>query len=517
MAEPLWTSDEIVAATGGTSSGGGFSANGVSIDTRTLLPGDLFVALAGERDGHGFVAQAMSKGAAGVLASQPVDAPAVVVSDTLKALEKLGVAARDRAQNARRCAVTGSVGKTSVTQAIAAALKLAGPSHNSVLSYNNHIGVPLTLARMPRETQRAVFEIGMNHADEIRPLVKMVRPHVAVVTVVGSAHVENFPDGEAGVARAKAEIFEGLEPGGVAVLNADNQWFALLAEAAGAHGAQVLTFGTGEGCDARLLSFETEGGLSQSPSPLRGGARGGGDSATSADVPLTPPSPCPLPRKGGEGSSLVEGPGAVIVATLHGQTLRFPIAQTGAHWGPNSLATLLAVEALGASIETAIEALGAFAPLAGRGETHALTIGGAAITLIDESYNANPISMRAALATLGAAKASGRKIAVLTDMLEMGEGSPALHAALAEPIAAAGVDQVFLAGTAMRALWDVLPETRRGAWRETAEALAPEVRSAVRNGDVVMAKGSKGSKASLVVQTLLSAADPETRRAGGAR
>jgi UDP-N-acetylmuramoyl-tripeptide--D-alanyl-D-alanine ligase len=509
MAEPLWTSDEIVAATAGTSSGGGFSANGVSIDTRTLQPGDLFVALAGERDGHGFVAQAMGKGASGILASQPVDAPAVMVGDTLKALEQLGIAARDRATNAKRCAVTGSVGKTSVTQAIAGALKLAGPSHNSVLSYNNHIGVPLTLARMPRETERAVFEIGMNHADEIRPLVKMVRPNVAVVTVVGSAHVENFPDGEAGVARAKAEIFEGLEPGGVAVLNADNAWFGLLAEAAGAHGAQVLTFGTGEGCDARLLSFEVQDAITMSPSPFRRGARGGGDSATSADAAQTPPSPCPLPRKGGEGS--------VIVATLHGKALRFPIAQTGAHWGPNSLATLLAVEALGASIETAIEALGAFAPLAGRGETHALTIGGAAITLIDESYNANPISMRAALATLGAAKASGRKIAVLTDMLEMGEGSPALHAALAEPIAAAGVDQVFLAGTAMRALWDVLPETRRGAWFETAEALAPQVLSAVRNGDVVMAKGSKGSKASLVVQTLLSAADPETRRAGGAR
>ena len=213
MAEPLWTSDEIAAATGGASSGGAFSATGVSIDTRTLQPGDLFVALAGERDGHGFVSQAMAKGAAGVLASQPVAAPAVTVADTLKALERLGVAARDRAPNARRCAVTGSVGKTSVTQAIAAALKRAGPSHNSVLSYNNHIGVPLTLARMPRDTQRAVFEIGMNHADEIRPLVKLVRPHVAVVTVVGSAHVENFPDGEAGVARAKAEIFEGLEPG----------------------------------------------------------------------------------------------------------------------------------------------------------------------------------------------------------------------------------------------------------------------------------------------------------------
>jgi len=468
MAEPLWTSDEIAAATGGHATAP-FSATGVSIDTRTLEPGDLFVALAGVRDGHTFVAQAMARGAASVLASEPVDAPAVVVADVFKALEQLGIAARDRAPNARRCAVTGSVGKTSVTQAIAASLKLAGPSHNSVLSYNNHIGVPLTLARMPRKTLRAVFEIGMNHADEIRPLVKMVQPHVAVVTIVGGAHVENFPDGETGVARAKAEIFEGLLPGGVAILNADNEWFDLLAKAATDNDAQILSFGHGEGCAARLMGMEDDGA------------------------------------------------GSVIIATLHGQTLRFPIAQTGAHWGPNSLATLLAVEALGAPVEAALDALAGFAPLAGRGETHALTIDGAAITLVDESYNANPMSMRAALATLGAARAPGRKIAVLTDMLEMGEGSPALHAALAEPIAAAGVDQLFLAGPAMRALWEVLPESRRGAWRETAEALAPEVLAAIRAGDIVMAKGSKGSKASVVVAALLAAdlSNNNKKRAGG--
>jgi UDP-N-acetylmuramoyl-tripeptide--D-alanyl-D-alanine ligase len=469
MAEPLWTSHEIVAATGGTVSGGGFSVNGVSIDTRTLAPGDLFVALAGVRNGHEFVAEAMGKGAAGVLASAPVDAPAVMVGDTLKALERLGAAARDRAPNAKRCAVTGSVGKTSVTQAIAASLKLAGPSHSSVLSYNNHIGVPLTLARMPRATERAVFEIGMNHADEIRPLVKMVRPHVAVVTLVGGAHVENFPDGEAGVARAKAEIFEGLEPGGVAVLNADNRWFELLACAANDNGARVLTFGRAEGCDARLVGLEAEGA------------------------------------------------GATVAATLHGKALRFPIAQAGVHWGLNSLATFLSVEALGAPIEAAIEGLGDFGPLAGRGETHALNIDGATVALIDESYNANPISMRAALATLGAVKAVDRKIAVLTDMLEMGEGALAVHADLAEPIAAAGVDRVFLAGPAMRALWDVLPKPRRGAWRETAEALAPEVLSALRSGDVVMVKGSKGSNASLVVQALLTANSSHPKRAGGAR
>jgi UDP-N-acetylmuramoyl-tripeptide--D-alanyl-D-alanine ligase len=460
MPEALWTAEEIAAATGGDVQHA-FACYGVSIDTRTLEPGDLFVALAGERDGHEFVEGAFSKGAAGVLASKPVEGPSVRVSETLRALEQLGVAARERAPDARRCAVTGSVGKTSVTQAIAAALKLAGPSHNSVLSYNNHIGVPLTLARMPRETRRAVFEIGMNHADEIRPLVKMVRPLVAVVTMVGGAHVENFPDGEIGVARAKAEIFEGLEPGGLAILNADNQWFDLLAEAARANGAEVLSFGAGAGCDARLLSFEAQGS------------------------------------------------GAVIVASVHGQALRFPIAQTGAHWGLNSLATLLAVEALGAPIEVALEALAGFAPLKGRGETHALHIDGKRVTLIDESYNANPISMRSALATLGGYKA-GRKIAVLSDMLEMGEDAPALHAGLAEPIAAAEVERVFLAGPSMRALWDVLPEAKRGAWRATAQDLAPDVRAALASGDVVMAKGSKGSKASHVVDVLLSAHRPES-------
>jgi UDP-N-acetylmuramoyl-tripeptide--D-alanyl-D-alanine ligase len=464
MGEALWTASEIAAATGGRDAIGGspgaFTAHGVSIDTRTLQPGDLFVALGGVRDGHAFIEEAVAKGAAGVLASRPTSAPAVEVKDVFEGLKALGLAARDRAPDARRCAVTGSVGKTSVTQAIAAALKAAGPSHNSVLSYNNHIGVPLTLARMPRQTLRAVFEIGMNHADEIRPLVKMVRPHVAVVTTVGAAHVENFPDGEAGVARAKAEIFEGLEPGGVAILNADDRWFDLLKAAAQAQGAKVTTFGARADADARLVSFEPD-----------------------------------------------EASGAIVVATVDGQTLRFPIAQNGAHWGPNSLATLLAVKALGAPIDVALEALARFAPLAGRGETHRLAVDGGDVLLIDESYNANPISMRAALASLGASLGArqGRRIAVLTDMLEMGEESLAMHAALAEPIAAAGVDLAFLAGPAMRGLWDALPQAVRGAWRETAGDLVPEVRLALRPGDVVMAKGSNGSKASLVVQSLLDA------------
>jgi UDP-N-acetylmuramoyl-tripeptide--D-alanyl-D-alanine ligase len=456
MSEPLWTSEEIVRAVGGRLSGASFEVSGINIDTRALEPGDLFVALAGVRDGHDFLAQAFEKGSAGALVSRPTsDGSCVVVEDdTLRALERLGVASRERASRARRAAVTGSVGKTSVTQAISAAIALAGQAHSSVKSFNNHIGVPLTLARMPRDTRRAVFEIGMNHAGEIEPLSRMVRPHVVVITTVGPVHVENFQDGEVGVARAKAEIFEGLEPGGAAVLNADNPWFEMLAGHARELGATVKSFGQAEGADARLIGFER--------------AEAGG----------------------------------VVVARIRGRTVRFRIAQSGAHWGLNSLATLLALEDLDTSFEVGLEALAAFAPLQGRGAERRIEIGEGAFTLIDESYNANPISMRATLATLGARSVPGRRIAVLTDMLELGPEAPRFHGELAEPIEAAKVDLVFCAGPLMRSLWEGLPASRRGGWAETAEALADEVVDAVRPGDVVMVKGSNGSRASLVVRAL---------------
>lgn len=464
MAEPLWTAEEMIAATGGRLAGGAFAVQGVSIDTRTLEPGDLFVALAGARDGHEFVGQAMAKGAAGVLASQPVDAPAVIVADTLAGLERLGVAARERAPRARRGAVTGSVGKTSVTQAVREGLVRAGRAHSSIKSYNNHIGVPLTLARMPRDTERAVFEIGMNHADEITPLSRMVRPHAVAITTVGPVHVENFPDGERGVALAKAEIFAGIEPGGLAVLNADNAWFELLKAEAGKAGARVASFGAGEGCDAQLLDFHLAGGH------------------------------------------------AVVSARLHGRPLEFPILQTGFHWGPNSMAVLLMLEALDVELDDALAALGAFEPLAGRGAEKTVRIPGGAFTLIDESYNANPVSMAAAFASLGARRTGGRRIVALTDMLELGEGAPGFHAALAEPLAAAGVDLVFCAGPMMKSLWDALPPTRRGGYAETAEALAPQVVQAAEPGDVVMVKGSNGSRAGAVTAALaeLDAVSGET-------
>ncbi len=467
MAEPLWTSEEIVAATGGLMMGRRFEAAGVSFDTRTLKEDDLFVALRGERDGHAYAHDAFAKGAVGALTSQPVDGPHIEVRDTLVGLQQLGFAARRRCP-ARRGAVTGSVGKTSVTQAIKAGLELAGPAHGSVKSFNNQIGVPLTLARMPRATQRAVFEIGMNHAGEIEPLSRLVAPHAVAITTVGPVHIEAFADGEAGVARAKAEIFAGLAPGGVAVLNADDRWFGYLKGEAERHGAQVQAFGSAEGCEARLNGFE----------PVQDGA--------------------------------------VVKAIVRGRPIEFPIAQSGVHWGLNSLCALLMMQALGVEQGLALEALAGFRPLEGRGVRREVQITGGAFVLIDESYNANPISMRAAIATLGARPAAGRRIAVLTDMLELGDAAEALHAELAEPLEAAGVDLVFCAGPLMSSLQGVLAPGRRGGWAETAAELAPEVAAAVRAGDVVMVKGSNGSKAGLIAKALAELGGPSTGEARGA-
>ncbi len=446
MADPLWRSGDIAAVTGGRLEGPPFDVTGVSIDTRSIAPGDLFVALAGARDGHEFVGAARAAGAAGCLVSRHVAEPAVVVEDVFKALEKLGIAARDRSP-ALRCAVTGSVGKTSVTQAIAAGLRLAGPAHSSVKSYNNHIGVPLTLARLPADTERSVFEVGMNHAGEITPLSHMIAPDVVVVTTVGPVHTENFPDGEAGVARAKTEIFAGLKRGGIAVLPADNRWFEALRAAAEKAGARILTFGTGADADARLIAF----------------------------------------RPGGE-----------VEATFAGVPVTFTLRQTADHWGLTSLCVLLTLEAMGVSQALAIQAMSDFEPLEGRGAER--EIGG--FTLIDESYNANPISMASAIRTLGARPAQGRRIVALTDMLELGADAPAFHAAIAEQLKSAGVDLVFCSGPLMKGLWDKLPSTQRGAYAGTAAELAPLVAGALRPGDVVMVKGSNGSQAHLIARAL---------------
>ncbi len=449
MPETLWTSAEIVEATGGAAYGEAFAVTGIGIDSREIAPGDLFVALEADRDGHSYVARALGAGAAGALTRQWVSGDGVTVDDTLDGLRRMAMAAR--ARGAKRAAITGSVGKTTVTQLVLAGLRRAGPAHGSIRSFNNHIGVPLTLARMPKATQRAVFEIGMNHADEISSLTRLVAPHVVAITTVEAAHAENFVDGERGVARAKAEIFQGLTPGGVAVLNADNPWADFLQAEARRAGAVIRVFGKGLDADARLTGF----------TPKAGRAR--------------------------------------VEAMIEGQAVRFTVKQTAAHWGPMSLCALLVMRALDVDMTAAVKAIEAFAPLEGRGAERLVEGLRGTFTVIDESYNASPVSVGAALRALGARK--GRRIAVLTDMLELDEAERR-HAELASEVDASGVDLVFCAGPLMKALWRALPADRQGAWAPDAATLAPEVVAAVREGDLVMVKGSKASKASLVLQAL---------------
>ena len=454
-ARPLWSAAEVAAATGGVLQGDDRPITGLTYNSREIVPGDLFLALKGERDGHQFASGAFASGAAAALVEHLVEGgPCVVVPDTLRGLEALGVAARERAPHVKRGAVTGSVGKTSVTQAIKAGLDLAGPAHGSIKSYNNHIGVPLTLARMPVETQRAVFEIGMNAPGEIAPLSRFVAPHAACVTTVGPVHIEAFADGEAGVAREKAGVFQGLVPGGAAVANGDLAFSDVLCDAARSVGARLLTFGSDAGHDARLLDF----------------------------------------RPDAEGAS--------VAAELFGRRIDYRLGQSGAHWGLNSLCVLLMLDALDVTLDTGLEALAGFQPLAGRGQTRMVTLSDGAFTLIDESYNANPLSMAAGFKTLGARTTSGRRVVVLTDMLELGDQSRDLHEGLAAPIDAAGLDLVHAAGPEMRWLYDALPVSRRGVWRATAAELAAEALMLVAPGDVVMVKGSNGSKASLVAKAL---------------
>jgi len=460
VAEVLWRGDELAAAVGGRATAALPDVSGVTFDTREITGGELFVALRGERDGHAFVGEAFGRGAAAAMVSREVGGagPQIVVDDTLNGLERLGAAARDRS-GAVRCAVTGSVGKTSVTQAILAGLKRAGRAHGAVKSFNNHIGVPTTLARTPRETERAVFEIGMNHAGEIAPLSRLVRPQVAVITTVGPVHVENFPDGETGVAAEKAAIFAGMEPGGTAVLPRDSRWFDDLARAALEAGSErVVGFGEHAQAEARMTGF--------TPSAA----------------------------------------GSQVTAVVAGREVEIALRQSGAHWGPNSLAVLLALEAMGVDRETALAALAAFDPLAGRGAEQTLRLAQGEVRLIDESYNANPLSMAAALKSLGARASGGRKIVALTDMLELGGEAPAFHAVIAEQAEAAGVDLVFCAGIEMKALWDRLARGRRGAWASTAVEIAEPLLATLRDGDVVMVKGSNGSRASVITAALRDAA-----------
>jgi UDP-N-acetylmuramoyl-tripeptide--D-alanyl-D-alanine ligase len=435
--------------------------SGISIDSRTLAKGEAFFAIQGEnRDGHEFVDGALKAGAglAVVARSQRgnfAEAPLLVVPDVLDALRKLAQAARARL-HAKVIAVTGSVGKTGTKEALRLALSADGETHASVASYNNHWGVPLSLARCPESVKYAVFEIGMNHAGEITPLTKLVLPHVAIVTGIEPVHLEYFGSLEK-IADAKAEIFAGVEPGGAAVLNRDNPQFARLAAAAKAAGVErIVSFGEDNKADARLSRLSLQA-----------------DSST-------------------------------VEATILGQPVTYKLGAPGRHLVLNSLAVLAAVALVGADLALAALALNNLRPVSGRGARAVLIVPGGNALLIDESYNANPASMRAAIALLGQAPIGkhGRRIAVLGDMLELGSSADAMHRKLADAIEAAGIDLVFCSGPLMRALWEALPSRARGGYAEMAAGLESAVLGAIRAGDAVMVKGSLGSKMGPLVKAL---------------
>jgi len=443
----LWSTAEAEAATLGHASKG-FAVSGLSIDTRTLKEGDLFVALKGERDGHDFVEAAFAAKAGAALVSRPVNnakGPLLTVADTQRGLEDLARAARARS-NAKIIAVTGSAGKTTTKEMLRLCCNALGQTHASAASYNNHWGVPLSLASLPREAAYGVFEVGMNHAGEIRNLVSFVRPHVAVVTTIAPAHLEFFGCCEA-IADAKSEIFEGLVPGGAALIPSDSPYLDRLA--ARARQAQV----------SRIVRFGSSG-----------------------DARLHSVSP--------------DGDGMRIKADILGCAVDCLVGAPGEHIAMNAVASLAAVALVEGDVLNAAAALKSFTALKGRGARFEAR----GVQVIDESYNANPASMAAALKLLGQAR--GRKLAVLGDMLEMGEGGPALHAALVGPIEAADTDLVFASGPQMKALWDALPRNRRGAYAETSAALAPKLASALRAGDTVLVKGSLGSRMALIVEAL---------------
>lgn len=445
----LWTAGEAAAATGGAPRGR-WEASGVAIDSRTIAAGDLFVAVAGQNhDGHCFVGQALADGAAAAMVSRDCGAgvPSLHVPDTCAGLYALARAARSRS-TARIAAVTGSVGKTGCKELMSRLLSHAGPTEASRGNLNNEWGAPLSLARLPREAAFAVFELGMNHAGEIAPLSRLVRPHAALVTAIAPAHTAFFGS-LAEVADAKAEIFEGLEPGGTAVLNADTPHIERLEAAARRAGADVLRFSRKAG-DAVLIH------------------------------------------------AALDASGSDIAAEVRGRRFDFRLGAPGAHWALNALGVLLVLDVFGVVPDP--EVLAAFRPPAGRGARR--TLGG--WTLIDESYNASPAAMNAALGVLGLAEPApgGRRIAVLGDMLELGADAGPAHARLAGPVEEAGVDLVFAAGPEMRRLFERLPPGRRGTHRADTAALAPSVAEAVAPGDIVLVKGSLGMGMKTVIEAL---------------
>ncbi len=461
----LWSHADVMASLGATLVGAApAGVSGMSIDTRTLGSGELFFALNGEsRDGHTFVEAALAKGAAAAVVAAPnVEAlkgfgALYVVDDVLASMERLGRASRAR-MHGGIVAVTGSVGKTSTKEALLHVLSRQGETHASVASYNNHWGVPLTLARMPRNTEFGVFEIGMNHPFEILPLTSMVRPHVALITTVEPVHLEHFRSISA-IADAKGEIFSGLLPGGTAILNRDSlQFERMKAHAASSPAGRIITFGEHEAADVRLLKL-----------------------ALTADL-------------------------SAVEASIHGRIVSFQVGAPGKHMALNALSVLAVAEALGADLALSALALADLSAGSGRGQRTELSAPGGSFTLLDESYNANPASMRASMALLAQLNVGlrGRRIAILGDMLELGPNGPEMHRALVDAVIASNIDLVFCSGALMKNLWRALPSEQRGGYAATAAELQPAVLESIQSGDAVMIKGSLGSKMGPIVSALKS-------------
>lgn len=472
----IWTAREAAAATKGRCEGNDqWTATGVSIDTRTLRAGDIFVALKGLKgDGHDHVATALARGASAVIVSRvppglPAGAPLLVVPDTLKAMEDMGRAARART-GAKIIGITGSVGKTGTKEMLAAALAAQGQTHASKASHNNHWGVPLSLSSLHAGCDYGVFEMGMNHAHEITPLSRMVRPDIVIITTVAAVHIENFANIQ-GIADAKSEIFDGAEPGGLAVLNRDNEWFDYLKARAEARGLRVFSFGRAAGCDARL-------------------------------------SEC-----------LEAANGSRIRAEIRGQEVNFTLKIPGGHNAQNAMAVLLAVDLAGADIHKAAAALETIEPVAGRGRREYLDLGDPEnpVTLIDESYNASPESMKASFRVLAMIDPGrgGRRMAFLGDMRELGPQAAQMHADLSLPLQAADVDLVYTCGPLMKSLHEALPPPRRGDHKNDSVELAAIVPDVLTPGDVVMVKGSNGSRMGVVVEALRALPDAIKKKTGG--
>lgn len=453
MTSPLWTSDEIAAATAGTASAD-FAVSGVAFDSREVGAGDLFLALKGEStDGHRFLDQAFAQGAAGAVVSDATAYPNVAVADTTAALNALGAASRART-TAKIIGVTGSVGKTGTKEALFAALDRVDPgcAHRSVKSYNNHTGVPLSLARMPREARYGVLEMGMNHAGELAELTRLVRPHVAIVTAIAPAHL-GFFDSVEDIADAKGEIFQGLQPGGTAIVPFDSPYRERLIAAAEPYATRIVTFGLGEGADVRAM-----------------------------EMMRTPAG------------------GTFVLSRIGDKELSFTMSQPGDHWVSNGMAILAAVDAVGGDLELAGLALAELGGLAGRGARLSVPVGNGTALVIDESYNANPSSMRATLAVL--AREPGRRVAVLGEMRELGAHADALHAELADPIVEAGVSCAILVGESMAPLAAALEG--RIDFVHVADAAAAKARleSTLRADDAVLIKGSNGVRLATIVAAL---------------